>query len=45
MSNGARIDYSIAGAATAPTLLFINSIATTRELWSRQVPRLSKSFR
>jgi len=45
MSGGARIDYSIAGAATAPTLLFINSIATTRELWARQVPRLSKSFR
>jgi len=45
MSGGARIDYSIGGAATAPTLLFINSIATTRELWARQVPRLSKSFR
>ena len=45
MSGGARIDYSIAGAAAAPTLLFINSIATTRELWARQVPRLSKSFR
>jgi len=45
MSGGARIDYSIAGAATAPTFLFINSIATTRELWARQVPRLSKSFR
>lgn len=35
----------MAGAATAPTLLFINSIGTTRELWARQVPRLSKSFR
>ena len=45
MSGGARIDYSIAGAATAPPLRFINSIATTRELWARQVPRLSKSFR
>jgi 3-oxoadipate enol-lactonase len=45
MSGGARIDYSIAGAPTAPALLFINSIATTRELWARQVPRLSKSFR
>ena len=45
ISDGARIDYSIAGAATAPTLLFINSIATTRELWARQLPRLSKSFR
>ena len=45
ISDGARIDYSVAGAATAPTLLFINSIATTRELWARQLPRLSKSFR
>jgi 3-oxoadipate enol-lactonase len=45
MSNGARIDYSMAGAPTAPTLLCINSIATTRELWARQVARLSKSFR
>jgi 3-oxoadipate enol-lactonase len=45
MSDGARIDYSVAGAPTAPTLLFINSIATTRELWARQVSRLSRSFR
>jgi 3-oxoadipate enol-lactonase len=45
MSDGARIEYSIAGAASAPPLLFINSIATTRELWARQVPRLAKSFR
>jgi 3-oxoadipate enol-lactonase len=45
ISDGARIDYSIAGAPTAPALLFINSIATTRELWARQVSRLSKAFR
>jgi 3-oxoadipate enol-lactonase len=45
MSDGARIDYSIAGVPTAPALLFINSIATTRDLWARQVPRFSKSFR
>jgi 3-oxoadipate enol-lactonase len=45
MSSGARIDYSIAGAPAASPLLFINSIATTRELWARQVPRLAKSFR
>jgi 3-oxoadipate enol-lactonase len=45
MSGGARIDYSVAGASTAPALLFINSIATTRELWARQVPRCSRSFR
>jgi 3-oxoadipate enol-lactonase len=45
MSAGARIDYSIAGAPDAPPLLFINSIATTRELWARQVARCSKSLR
>ena len=45
MSGGARIDYSVAGAPTNPTLLFINSIATTRELWARQVSRCTKSFR
>ena len=45
MSNGARIEYSVAGAPTAPALLFINSIATTRDLWARQVPRFAKSFR
>ena len=45
MSGGARIDYSVAGAPTDPALLFINSIGTTRELWARQLPRLSKSFR
>jgi 3-oxoadipate enol-lactonase len=45
ISDGARIDYSVAGAATAPPLLFINSIATTRELWARQVARCSRSFR
>jgi 3-oxoadipate enol-lactonase len=45
MSNGARIEYSVAGAATAPTLLFINSIGTTRELWARQVPRCTGPYR
>jgi 3-oxoadipate enol-lactonase len=45
VSNGARIDYSVAGAASAPPLLFINSIATTRELWARQVPKLAKTCR
>jgi 3-oxoadipate enol-lactonase len=44
-SDGVRIDYSDVGAAGAPALLFINSIATTRELWARQVSRCSKSFR
>lgn len=37
MSNGVYIDHSVAGDPGSPALLFINSIATTRELWSRQV--------
>jgi 3-oxoadipate enol-lactonase len=41
----ATISYSIDGAADTPTLLFINSIATTRELWSRQVAALAESHR
>jgi 3-oxoadipate enol-lactonase len=45
ISNGSRIEYSVDGSPATPALLFINSIATTRELWARQVPRLSKSFR
>lgn len=38
---GATISYSVAGSADAPTILFINSIGTTRDLWSRQVAALS----
>jgi 3-oxoadipate enol-lactonase len=45
MSGGARIDYSVAGPPSAPPLLFINSIATTRELWARQVSPCAKPFR
>jgi 3-oxoadipate enol-lactonase len=36
-SAGATISYSVEGPANTPVLLFINSIGTTRELWSRQV--------
>lgn len=36
-SAGATLSYSVAGSRDAPTILFINSIGTTRELWSRQV--------
>ena len=39
ISNGARISYSVEGPPERPALLFINSIATTRDLWARQVPR------
>jgi 3-oxoadipate enol-lactonase len=44
-SSGARISYSVEGPANAPVLLFINSIGTTRELWSRQVAALGDRYR
>ena len=40
-SANARISYTVHGPADAPVLLFINSIGTTRELWSHQVSALS----
>ena len=44
-SAGATISYSVEGPATAPVLLFINSIGTTRQLWSRQVAALADRYR
>ena len=44
-SAGATISYSIEGPADAPVLLFINSIGTTRELWSRQRAALADRYR
>jgi pimeloyl-ACP methyl ester carboxylesterase len=44
-SNGATISYSVDGVPNAPVILFINSIGTTRELWSRQVGALSDRYR
>jgi 3-oxoadipate enol-lactonase len=43
--NAARISYSVEGPATAPVILFINSIATTRDLWSRQVAAFAGTHR
>ena len=42
---GVGLSYSIDGPADAPTILFINSIGTTRELWSRQVAALADRYR
>jgi 3-oxoadipate enol-lactonase len=42
---GARISYSVDGPSDAPTILFINSIGTTRELWSRQTAALADRYR
>ncbi|HEY7861189.1 MAG TPA: 3-oxoadipate enol-lactonase [Gemmatimonadaceae bacterium] len=36
--DGASIWYSVDGRAEAPPLLLIHSLATTHELWARQVP-------
>ena len=44
-SNGARISYSVEGPGARPALLFINSIGTTRDLWSPQVPALVGTYR
>lgn len=44
-SSGAQISYSAEGNNAAPTLLLINSIASTRELWSRQLPAFASAYR
>src|SRR6187401_264511 len=44
-SDGARISYSVDGPLGRPTLLFINSIGTTRDLWSAQIPALVGTYR
>ena len=41
----ATISYDIDGAPDAPTVLLINSIASTRELWARQLPALTARYR
>jgi 3-oxoadipate enol-lactonase len=37
--------YSVTGSPDSPTLLFINSIGTTRALWARQVASCSAAYR
>jgi 3-oxoadipate enol-lactonase len=44
-TGGAHIGYQIDGTSDAPPILFINSIGTTRELWSAQVAALSPRYR
>lgn len=46
VTNGdATISYDVEGPAGAPALLLINSIASTRELWARQVPAFAGAYR
>ena len=44
-TSGARISYEVDGPADAPGLLLVNSIGTTRHLWTRQVPAFSSAYR
>ena len=44
-SNDVTISYDIEGPADATTVLLINSIASTRELWARQLPALTGRYR
>jgi 3-oxoadipate enol-lactonase len=39
------LSYDVEGPADAPVVLLINSIASTRELWARQVPALAARYR
>jgi 3-oxoadipate enol-lactonase len=44
-SGNATISYEIEGPLDAPPLLLINSIASTRELWARQMPAFAGAYR
>ena len=44
-SGEATISYELDGDPEAPVLLLINSIGSTREMWARQMPALTTSFR
>jgi 3-oxoadipate enol-lactonase len=40
-----RIHYHLAGPASAPVLVFSNSLGATLSMWDPQLPRLQKQFR
>jgi 3-oxoadipate enol-lactonase len=44
-SGEATISYEADGDPEAPVLLLINSIGSTREMWARQMPALTTSYR
>jgi 3-oxoadipate enol-lactonase len=44
-SSGTTISYSVDGPSNVPVILFINSIGTTRQLWSRQTAALADRYR
>jgi 3-oxoadipate enol-lactonase len=40
-----RIHYELAGAETAPVLVFSNSLGTDLSMWNPQMPEVAKKFR
>ena len=44
-SGNAIIGYQVEGPEGGPAVLLINSIASTRELWTRQMPALTSRYR
>ena len=40
-----RLDYRLHGHEGAPPLVLANSLGTTQQLWSRQLPELTERFR
>ena len=44
-TSGARISYVAEGSPDAPALLLINSIASTRDMWARQLPAFAGTYR
>jgi len=44
-TSGATLSYTTEGTAGAPPLLLINSIASTREMWARQLEAFTTHFR
>lgn len=44
-SGEATISYQVDGEQSAPALLLINSIGSTREMWARQLPGFTTGYR
>jgi 3-oxoadipate enol-lactonase len=44
-TTGARISYEVEGPSDAPSLLLINSIGSTREMWARNIPAFTHGYR
>src|SRR5713226_7357993 len=43
--NGCRINYELAGSATAPALVLSNSLGSNFGMWDAQIPAFAKTYR